>query len=82
MSPGFVDAKALAAFARRGDDAWSRGLLGEPRELNPHLPVYLTAAKKLPEPRPAQIVLGEETEAVDCAAGTGELCARRARLES
>ena len=58
--PGFVDAKALAAFARRGDDAWSRGLLGEARELNPHIPVYLTGAKKLPEPRPAHIVLGEE----------------------
>jgi tetratricopeptide (TPR) repeat protein len=71
--PGFVYAQALAAFARRGDDACSRGLLGEARELNPHIPVYLTGAKKLPEPRPAQIVFGEETEAVDYAAGAGEL---------
>jgi hypothetical protein len=71
--PGFVYAQALAAFARRGDDACSRGLLGEARELNPHIPVYLTGAKKLPEPRPAHVVLGEETEAVDYAAGAGEL---------
>jgi tetratricopeptide (TPR) repeat protein len=36
--PGFAYAKALAAFARRGDDACSRGLLAEARELNPHIP--------------------------------------------
>jgi tetratricopeptide (TPR) repeat protein len=69
----FAYAKALAAFARRGDDACSRGLLAEARELNPHIPVYLTGAKKLPDPRPAYIVFGEETEAVDYAAGEREL---------
>jgi tetratricopeptide (TPR) repeat protein len=71
--PGFVYAQALAAFARRGDDACSRGLLAEARELNPHIPVYLTGRKKLPEQRPASIVFGEETEAVDYAADAGEL---------
>jgi tetratricopeptide (TPR) repeat protein len=73
--PGFVYAKALAAFAHRGDDACSRGLLDEARELNPHIPAYLTGARKLPEPRPAYIVFGEESEAVDYAAGERELWA-------
>jgi tetratricopeptide (TPR) repeat protein len=71
--PGFVYAQALAAFARRGDDACARGLLAAARELNPHIPVYLTGRKQPPDPRPACIVLGEETEAVDYAAGAGEL---------
>jgi tetratricopeptide (TPR) repeat protein len=62
-----------APFARRGDDARSRGLLGRARELNPHIPDYLRGVKKLPVPRPAHIVFGEETEAVDYAAGAGEL---------
>jgi tetratricopeptide (TPR) repeat protein len=71
--PGFLYAQALAAFARRGDDARSRGLLGRARELNPQIPDYLRGVKKLPVPRPAHIVFGEETEAVDYAAGAGEL---------
>ncbi len=44
-------------------------------ELNPHIPVYLTGSKKLPRKRPAWTVFGEESEAVDSAAGTGELWA-------
>ena len=73
--PGFAYAKALAAFAHRGDDACSRGLLAEACELNPHIPAYLTGARKLPEPRPAYIVLGEESEAVDYAGGERALWA-------
>ncbi len=71
--PGFAYAKALAAFRRRGDDASSRGLLAEARELNPHIPAYLTGRKTLPDQRPAYTVFGEETEAIDYAAGAGEL---------
>jgi tetratricopeptide (TPR) repeat protein len=54
--PSFVYAQALAAFARGGDNACARGLLTEARALNPHIPVYLTGRKQLPEPRPASIV--------------------------
>jgi tetratricopeptide (TPR) repeat protein len=74
--PGFVYAKGLAAFrCRGGDDAGARRLRAEARELNPHIPVYLTGRKKLPVPRPAYTVFGEESEAVDYAAGGGELWA-------
>ena len=39
------------------------------------VPVHLTGRKKLPVPRPAYTVFGEESEAVDYAAGGGELWA-------
>lgn len=62
-APGLVYPKALAAFRRQGDDARARRLLAEARELNPHIPAYLTGRKALPKQRPAYIVFGEETEA-------------------
>jgi hypothetical protein len=40
---------------------------------------YLTGRKKLPSKRPAYTAFGEESEAVDYAAGAGELCARSRR---
>ena len=72
-APGFTYTRALAAFARRGAGAQARALLDEARELNPHIPSYLTGRKKLPVKRPAYTVFGEESEAVDYAAGAGEL---------
>jgi tetratricopeptide (TPR) repeat protein len=72
-APGFIYTRALAAFARRGAGAQARALLGEARELNPNIPSYLTGRKKLPIRRPAYTVFGEESEAVDYAAGAGEL---------
>jgi tetratricopeptide (TPR) repeat protein len=72
-APGFTYTRALAAFARQGSDAQARALLSEAHELNPHIPSYLTGRKKLPIRRPAYTVFGEESEAVDYAAGTGEL---------
>jgi tetratricopeptide (TPR) repeat protein len=72
---GFAYTRALAAFARRGDDVESRGVLIRARELNPHIPAYLTGRKKLPRKRPAYTVFGEDSEAVDYAAGAGELWA-------
>jgi tetratricopeptide (TPR) repeat protein len=72
-APGFVYTRALAAFARRGAGAQARALLDEARELNPHIPSYLSGRKKLPVKRPAYTVFGEESEAVDYAAGAGEL---------
>jgi hypothetical protein len=50
-------------------------LLGEARELNPHIPAYLTGRTKLPRRRPPYTVFGEESEAVDYTAGAGELWA-------
>ena len=70
-APGFTYTRALAAFARRG--AGSQARLAEQRELNPHIPSYLTGRKKLPIKRPAYTVFGQESEAVDYAAGAGEL---------
>lgn len=74
-APGFAYTRALGAFARRGDDAESRGVLIRARELNPYIPAYLTGRKKLPRKPPAYTVFGEESEAVDYAAGAGELWA-------
>ncbi len=74
-APGFTYTRALAAFARRGPGTQARALLREARELNPHIPAYLTGRKKLPRRRPAYTVFGEESEAVDYAAGAGELWA-------
>jgi tetratricopeptide (TPR) repeat protein len=75
-APGFTYTRALAAFVRRGAGAQARALLDEARELNPHIPSYLTGRKKLPIKRPAYTVFGEESEAVDYAAGAGELWGR------
>ena len=72
-TPGFAYTRALAAFARQGAGAQARALLGEARELNPHIPSYLTGRKKLPTERPAYAVFGEESGAVDYTAGAGEL---------
>ena len=44
-----------------------------PQPLNPHIPVYLSGRKKLPTKRPAYAVFGKESEAVDYAAGAGEV---------
>jgi tetratricopeptide (TPR) repeat protein len=74
-APGFTYTRALAAFARRGAGTQARALLGEARELNPHIPAYLTGRKKLPRRRPPYTVFGEESEAVDYTAGAGELWA-------
>jgi len=74
-APGFIYTRALAAFARRGADAQASALLAEARELNPHIPTYLTGRKQLPRKRPAYTVFGEDSEAVDYAGGAGELWA-------
>jgi len=75
-APGFVYTQALAAFARRGDDATSRALRAKALKLNPHMPAYLTGRSRLPDKRPDYTVFGEESEAVDYTAGAGPLWAR------
>jgi tetratricopeptide (TPR) repeat protein len=72
-APGFTYTKALAAFAREGAGVQAGALLDQARGLNPHIPSYLTGRKKLPSKRPAYTVFGEDSEAVDYAAGAGEL---------
>src|SRR3974377_185322 len=72
-APGFIYTRALAAFARRGAVAQARALLAEARERTPHIRAYLPGRKRLPRERPAYTVFGEESEAVDYAAGAGEL---------
>ncbi|MCA1697470.1 MAG: hypothetical protein LC790_00610 [Actinobacteria bacterium] len=74
-APGFTYTRALAAFARRGADAQACALLAEALEFNQHIPAYLTGRRRLPVPRPDFTVFGEESEAVDYAAGAGELWA-------
>jgi tetratricopeptide (TPR) repeat protein len=79
-APGFIYTKTLAAFARHDDTPTARALRARARELNPHIPDYLTARKTPPEQRPAYTVFGEETEAIDYAAGTrgsGPACPAR-----
>jgi len=75
-APGFVYTQALAAFARRGDNTTSRALRAKALKLNPHMPAYLTGRSPLPHKHPDYTVFGEESEAVDYAAGAGALWAR------
>jgi tetratricopeptide (TPR) repeat protein len=72
-APGLVYTRALAAFARADADVQAHALLANARQLNPHIPAYLTGRKRLPRKRPAYTVFGEESEAVDYAAGASEL---------
>jgi hypothetical protein len=62
-----------ATHRSRSDEA--RALLAKARELNPHIPAHLTGRKALPRRRPHHMRLGEESEAIDYAAGTRELWA-------
>jgi hypothetical protein len=48
-APGFIYTRALAAFARRGASTQARALLGEARELNSHIPAYLTGPQEATE---------------------------------
>ncbi len=67
--------KALAAFRREGDSAEARRLLQEAREFNLHVPAYLSGRKRLPKRLPDYVGFGDESEAVDYAAGAAALWA-------
>jgi tetratricopeptide (TPR) repeat protein len=67
--------KALAAFRRQGDSAQARRLLAEARELNPHVPAYLSGRKRLPARLPDYVGFGDASEAVDYAASVKALWA-------
>jgi tetratricopeptide (TPR) repeat protein len=67
--------KAHAAFRRQGDSAQARRLLAEARELNPHVPAYLSGRKRLPARLPDYVGFGDASEAVDYAASAKALWA-------
>lgn len=69
----FTYTKALATFRRQGDSAEARRLLEEGRELNPHVPAYLSGRKRLPKRLPDYVGFGDDSEAVDYAAGAAAL---------
>jgi hypothetical protein len=64
---------ALNAFRREGDTAASRRLRTAARKWNPHVPAYLSGRKRLPRRLPELIGMGDESEAVNCAAEQMEL---------
>jgi tetratricopeptide (TPR) repeat protein len=65
----FAYTKALAAFRRQGDSAEAKRLLEEARELNPHVPDYLSGRKRLPKRLPDYVGFGDDSKAVDYANG-------------
>jgi tetratricopeptide (TPR) repeat protein len=69
----FAYTRALAAFRREGDSAEARRLLEEARELNPHVRAYLSGSKRLPKRLPDYVGFGDDSEAVDYAAGAAAL---------
>ena len=71
----YVYTKTLACFRREGDSLKARKLLAEARESNPHIPAYLTGRKVLPKRLPDSIGFGDESEAIDYAAGSAALWA-------
>lgn len=71
----FAYTMALAAYRREGDSARARELLDEARELNPHVPAYLSSRKRLPRRLPDYVGFGDDSEAVDYAASATALWA-------
>ncbi len=55
--------------------AGARKLLAEAREENPHVPAYLAGRKALPKRLPDYVGFGDESEAIDYAAGAAALWA-------
>ena len=71
----FAYTRALAVFRREDDSARARQLLEEARELNPHVPAYLSGRKRLPRRLPDYVGFGDDSEAVDYAASATALWA-------
>jgi len=59
--------QVLRAFQKDGDSPVVRKALEEALEQNPHVPDYLTRAKRIPNRLPEMISLGRESEAVSYA---------------
>lgn len=69
----FPYTRALATYRREGDSADARRLREHARKANPHVPAYLSGRKKLPGRLPDYVGFGDESEAVDYAAGAAAL---------
>jgi tetratricopeptide (TPR) repeat protein len=67
--------KALAAFRREGASPAAGQLLDDAHDANPHVGAFLTGRKALPKRLPDYVGFGDETEAVDYAAGATALWA-------
>jgi tetratricopeptide (TPR) repeat protein len=67
--------RALAAFRRQGASPKAKRLLDDARKANPHVVAFLTGRKRLPKRLPDYITFGDESEAVDYAAGAAALWA-------
>jgi tetratricopeptide (TPR) repeat protein len=63
-SAAWAYASVLIAFRRHGDSEDARLLLAEARKINPHVPVYLTGKKRMPNHLPDMIGFGDESEAI------------------
>ncbi|MBI2954859.1 MAG: hypothetical protein HYY30_11135 [Chloroflexi bacterium] len=60
--------RALHAYRAEGDSKNARDLLAGAINWNPHVPAYLLGRKRLPRQLPPTIGLGDESEAIACAA--------------
>jgi tetratricopeptide (TPR) repeat protein len=74
-SAALVYTRALAAFRREGASSNAARLLAEAREANPHVVAYLIGRKALPKRLPDYVGFGDDSEAVDYAAGATALWA-------
>jgi tetratricopeptide (TPR) repeat protein len=61
--------QALIAFRQAGDSPASQRALKEALKQNPHVPLYLSGQKRIPNRLPDYLEPGEETEAIDYAVG-------------
>jgi tetratricopeptide (TPR) repeat protein len=61
-------ARALLAFRSGGDTPQAKRARTSAIEANPHVPAYLTGAREPPGRMPAYVGIGDESEAVVCAA--------------
>jgi tetratricopeptide (TPR) repeat protein len=71
----FAYTKALAAFRRQSASTEAGQLLDDARESNPYVVAFLTGRKVLPKRLPEYVGFGDESEAVEYAAGAAALWA-------
>lgn len=73
----FAYTKALATFRRAGDSPGARELLAQVREMNLHVPAYLSGHKRLPARLPDYVGFGRHERGIDYAAArrtNGQAC--------
>lgn len=65
---GSAYAAALLAYRTEGDSEHARERLASALEANPHVPAYLTGKRRIPRQLPDYMGIGDEKEAICCAA--------------